>query len=106
MLQIQRFILVWNIFLCVRVYYISHSWSFLLAEKSARLWNTKIPTRKRSEVEYKEISPLERFHIRLLQMSKNYWNPNESSSEEVLLLNNANNFIPSNEIGIGCVILK
>ncbi|QCD84612.1 hypothetical protein DEO72_LG2g4967 [Vigna unguiculata] len=76
------------------------------AEKSERLWSTKIPTKKRSEVVYKEITPLERFHIRLLKMSKNHRNPNETSSEEVLLLNNANNFIPSTEIGIGCVILK
>ncbi|ESW31592.1 hypothetical protein PHAVU_002G250800 [Phaseolus vulgaris] len=78
----------------------------LKVDKSAHLWSTKIPTRKRSEVVYKEITPLERFHIRLLQMSKNYRNPTESPSEEVLLLNNVNNFIPCNEIGIGCVILK
>ncbi|BAT73491.1 hypothetical protein VIGAN_01098000, partial [Vigna angularis var. angularis] len=76
------------------------------AEKSGRLWSTKIPTKKRSEVVYKEITPLERFHIRLLKMSRNHRNTNETSSEEVLLLNNANNFIPSTEIGIGCVILK
>ena len=88
-------------YLCVRLW-----WFLLLAEKSERLWSTKIPTKKRSEVVYKEITPLERFHIRLLKMSKNHRNPNETSSEEVLLLNNANNFIPSTEIGIGCVILK
>ncbi|KOM28714.1 hypothetical protein LR48_Vigan564s002400 [Vigna angularis] len=97
MLQMQRFILSLE---CIFIY-ISDS-----SEKSGRLWSTKIPTKKRSEVVYKEITPLERFHIRLLKMSRNHRNTNETSSEEVLLLNNANNFIPSTEIGIGCVILK
>ncbi|CAJ1938273.1 unnamed protein product [Sphenostylis stenocarpa] len=70
--------------------------------KRARLWSTKIPTRKRSEVVYKDITPMERFHMQLLKMSESH----ESTSEEVLLLNNVNNFIPSDEIGLGCVLLK
>lgn len=57
---------------------------------------------------YKKItlSPMKEFHIQLLQMWENYGNPNESFPEEVLLFNNVNNFIPSNEIGLGGVLLK
>ncbi|RDX95649.1 hypothetical protein CR513_21797, partial [Mucuna pruriens] len=53
--------------------------------KNARLWSPKIPSRKRSRVMYKKITPMKRFQKQLLRMWKNYGNPDES---EVLLFNN------------------
>jgi len=55
-----------------------------------------------------DITSIRRFHEQLLMMWKNDGNSNGSSqeSEEVLLIDNVNNFIPSNEIGLGCILLK
>ncbi|KAL2343147.1 hypothetical protein Fmac_004432 [Flemingia macrophylla] len=78
----------------------------LLGEKNQPLWSSKIPSRKRSQKVCKIITPMKRFGNQLLKMWKNYGNPKEPSPEEVLLFNNLNNFIPSNEIGIGCALLK
>jgi len=39
-------------------------------------------------------------------MSQNEGSPDESSTEDVLLLNDATNFIATNEIGLGGVLLK
>lgn len=49
---------------------------------------------------------LKRFHLLLMKMSENEENPDESSTEEVLLLNDASNFIAADEIGLGGVLLK
>ncbi|RDX57678.1 GATA transcription factor 27, partial [Mucuna pruriens] len=80
--------------------------SYVTGGKNARLWCPMIPSRKRSRVMYKKITPMKRFQKQLLKMWKNYENLDESSPEEVLLFNNVNNFIPSNEIGLGGVLLK
>ncbi|XP_029125405.1 GATA transcription factor 27 [Cajanus cajan] len=69
-------------------------------------WSHKIPSRRRSQVVCKNITPMKRFGKQLHKMWKRYGNLDESSPEEVLLLNNVNNFIPSNEIGLGGVLLK
>ncbi|XP_027348452.1 GATA transcription factor 26-like [Abrus precatorius] len=74
-------------------------------EKDSSLWNPKVPSKKRSRVVYERITPMKRFHKRLLSMWK-HGKPNESSPEEVLLYHNVNNFIPSGEIGLGAVLLK
>ncbi|TKY60177.1 hypothetical protein E2542_SST17272 [Spatholobus suberectus] len=80
--------------------------SYVTRGKDAHSWSPKIPSRKRSRVVHKKITPMKRFQKQLIDMWKNYGNPNESSPEEVLLFNNVNNFIPSNEIGLGGVLLK
>ncbi|KAG5029612.1 hypothetical protein JHK87_013126 [Glycine soja] len=74
--------------------------------KGRYLWSPKIPTRKRSPLVRKKITPMKRFYMQLQNMWEDYGNSNESSSEEVLIFNNVNNFIPSNEIGLGCIPLK
>ncbi|KAK7399665.1 hypothetical protein VNO78_10853 [Psophocarpus tetragonolobus] len=74
--------------------------------KYRRLWNPKIPSRRRSPVVYKKMTPMKRFQIQLLKMWKIYGNQDESSTQVVLLSNNVNNFIPSDEIGLGCALLK
>lgn len=48
---------------------------------------------------------MEKFQKQLLSL----WNcnqTNESSPEETLLIDNVNSFIPRNEIGLGCILLK
>uniref|UniRef100_K7KQQ3 GATA-type domain-containing protein n=1 Tax=Glycine max TaxID=3847 RepID=K7KQQ3_SOYBN len=74
--------------------------------KGRYLCSPKIPTRKRSPLVRKKITPMKRFYMQLQNMWEDYGNSNESSSEEVLIFNNVNNFIPSNEIGLGCIPLK
>jgi len=52
------------------------------------------------------MTPMEKFQKELLDELKNHEIPDESSPEEALLFENVNNFIPSNEIGLGAVLLK
>ncbi|QCD84611.1 hypothetical protein DEO72_LG2g4966 [Vigna unguiculata] len=73
--------------------------------KRTRSWSREIPRKKRS-VMLREKMTLKRFHILLLKMSENEGNLDESSTEDVLLLNDASNFIATNEIGLGGVLLK
>ncbi|KAG2410398.1 hypothetical protein LR48_Vigan564s002700 [Vigna angularis] len=73
--------------------------------KRRRSWSREIPRKKRSVMLRKKMI-LKRFHILLKKMSENEGNPDESSTEEVLLLNDASNFIATNEIGLGGVLLK
>ncbi|KAK7247323.1 hypothetical protein RIF29_42204 [Crotalaria pallida] len=75
-----------------------------LGNDTGDLWDFKIPSRKRSRVVYEKITPMERFHKQLQNMLIEM-RANEASPEEDVLLYNTNNFIPSNEIGIGCSIL-
>jgi len=49
---------------------------------------------------------MEKFQQELIDELKNHEIPDESSLEEALLFENMNNFIPSNEIGLGAVLLK
>ncbi|OIW00570.1 hypothetical protein TanjilG_24300 [Lupinus angustifolius] len=70
------------------------------------LLNFKIPTRKRSRMVLKNMTPMEMFQKQLLLLSKCDMEQNESYEEEVLLSNNGNNFIPNNEIGLGAILLK
>lgn len=49
---------------------------------------------------------MEKFHDKLLNELKYEDILHESSLEEVLLFENVNNFIPSNEIGVGAILLK
>ncbi|KAG5015531.1 hypothetical protein JHK85_021667 [Glycine max] len=76
--------------------------------KNPCLWYPNAPSRKRTRVVQMDITSIRRFHEQLLMMWKNDGNSNGSSqeSEEVLLIDNVNNFIPSNEIGLGCILLK
>ena len=73
--------------------------------KRTRSWSREIPRKKRSVMLRKKMT-LKRFHILLLKMSQNEGSPDESSTEDVLLLNDATNFIATNEIGLGGVLLK
>jgi len=79
---------------------------FLLDERRRSLssWSREIPRKKRSMVLRKKII-LKRFHILLMKKSENEGNPDESSTEEVLL-NDTSSFIATNEIGLGGVLLE
>ncbi|KHN10480.1 hypothetical protein glysoja_035360 [Glycine soja] len=61
----------------------------------------KIPSRKRSSVVYKPMTPMEKFQKQLLSLYRS-----ERQPEESLLVDNVNNFIPENEIGLGAILLK
>ncbi|KAK7359074.1 hypothetical protein VNO77_01020 [Canavalia gladiata] len=74
--------------------------------KDPHLWQNKIPSKKRSWMVCKEITPMKRFQTQLLSMWKHHRKPNESSSKDILVFDNVNSFIPSNEIGLGAVSLK
>ncbi|KAI5391429.1 uncharacterized protein LOC127104653 [Lathyrus oleraceus] len=72
----------------------------------------KIPTKKRSPVDYvrlthTRLTPMEKFQKQLLDEWNEQVKLSESSSEEdILLFDNKNNFIADNEIGLGCILLK
>ncbi|CAJ1963617.1 unnamed protein product [Sphenostylis stenocarpa] len=76
-----------------------------LVDRDTNFWNNT-PTRKRSRVEYRQMTPMEMFHKQLLSLCRSEKQPNESSPEEDILVYNVNHFIPSNEIGLGVVLLK
>nr|XP_027192451.1 GATA transcription factor 26-like [Cicer arietinum] len=71
---------------------------------NTNLWSTKIPSKKRSPV--KRVPPMEKFHKQLLRLWESEKQHNDSSLDNILLFENINNFIPKNEIGIGCILLK
>ncbi|XP_061365770.1 uncharacterized protein LOC133309048 [Gastrolobium bilobum] len=75
-------------------------------KKNPSLWNFKIPTKKRSRVVYKQMTQMEMFQKQLLNLWRYHWKQNESSPEDDLSFHNVNNFIPSNEIGHGCIRLE
>ncbi|KAK7412079.1 hypothetical protein VNO78_03526 [Psophocarpus tetragonolobus] len=61
----------------------------------------KISTKKRSPVMYRRMTSIERFQKQLVSLYRS-----EKKNEESLLVDNMNNFIPSNEIGLGVILLK
>ncbi|MCI24406.1 GATA transcription factor 26-like [Trifolium medium] len=67
---------------------------------------SEIPSKKRSLRVVRKMTPMQKFHAQLLNELKHQEIKDESSSEEVLLFDNVNNFIPPNEIGLGAVLLK
>ncbi|XP_073226076.1 uncharacterized protein [Cicer arietinum] len=78
-----------------------------LGESSSSLWASTIPSKKRTRRGvYKRLTPMERFQKQLLDELKLQGIPNEPSPEEVLLFQNVNSFIPSNEIGLGGILLE
>ncbi|CAJ2677191.1 unnamed protein product [Trifolium pratense] len=70
------------------------------------LLKSEIPSKKRSLRVVRKLKPMQKFHAQLLNELKNQEIKGESSSEEALLFDNVNNFIPPNEIGLGAVLLK
>ncbi|KAI5384636.1 GATA transcription factor 26 [Lathyrus oleraceus] len=76
-------------------------------EKHLNPLKSRTPSKKHSlRIVNKRKTPMEKFHKQLLKELKYENIPNESSPEEALLFENVNNFIPSNEIGVGVVLLK
>ncbi|QCD76486.1 hypothetical protein DEO72_LG1g105 [Vigna unguiculata] len=69
-------------------------------------FGNNIPTRKRSRVVYRQMTALEEFEKQLLSLYRSEKQPNERSTEEDILLDNVNEFIPSTEIGLGVVLLR
>ncbi|XP_017434864.1 GATA transcription factor 26 [Vigna angularis] len=69
-------------------------------------FGNNVPTRKRSKVVYREMTPLEEFRKQLLSLYRSEKQPKERSPEEDILLDNVNGFIPSSEIGLGVVLLR
>jgi hypothetical protein len=65
---------------------------------NTNLRNTEIPQRT--------LTPMEEFQKDLLNMWESQKHSKESSEDNILLYDNVNNFIPSNEIGLGCTLLK
>jgi len=57
-------------------------------------------------VVYREMMPLEKFQKQLLSLYRSEKQPNETSPEEDMLVDNVNSFIPSTEIGLGTVLLR
>ncbi|KAL2342167.1 hypothetical protein Fmac_010107 [Flemingia macrophylla] len=72
---------------------------------SARDFGDKVPSRKRSMVVYREMTAMEKFQKQLLRLYECQRKPNESASEESLLVNNVTNFIPNDEIGLGAMLI-
>ncbi|KAG5025859.1 hypothetical protein JHK86_021773 [Glycine max] len=65
---------------------------------------------KRSRVVYKQMTPMDKFHKQLLRLYQWERQSNNESSlkleEESVLVDNVNNFIPTNEIGLGVILLN
>lgn len=49
---------------------------------------------------------MEEFKLELRSLWESEKESNESSPDDILLFDNMNNCIPSNEIGLGCTLLK
>ncbi|PNY02908.1 GATA transcription factor [Trifolium pratense] len=78
----------------------------MVRENASDLLKSEIPSKKRSLRVVRKLKPMQKFHAQLLNELKNQEIKGESSSEEALLFDNVNNFIPPNEIGLGAVLLK
>lgn len=93
-------------------YFLIISTLFFSGEKNTNLWNIKIPQKKRSFVEGHPSSetstpietptPMDEFPQKLLNLYEYEKEENESSPD----YDKMNNFIPSDEIGLGCIPLK
>jgi hypothetical protein len=75
---------------------------------NTNLWNTEIPQRKHSSVkrERETLTPMEEFQKELLCIHESEKQSIESSPDNILLYYNVNNFISSNETGLGCTRLN
>ncbi|CAJ2644693.1 unnamed protein product [Trifolium pratense] len=79
---------------------------------NTNLRNTEIPQSKHSYVKRKKkkkkkkLTPIEKFQKELLNLYESQKHSKESSRDNILLDDNMNNFIPNNEIGLGCSLLK
>lgn len=103
-------------------YFFYHQYLIFSGGKNTNLWNVKIPQKKRSFVErhsstvmqtpiemttpIQTPTPMDEFPQKLLSLYESEKEENESSPDDILLFEKMNNFIPSNEIGLGCIRLK
>ncbi|KAL7235838.1 hypothetical protein ACSBR1_019179 [Camellia fascicularis] len=68
-------------------------------------WNSRIPRRKRSVLNQRVLSPVERLHKQLYHtLQEPEFSNLASEQEDVLIFQNSQN--SSAEIGLGCVLLK
>ncbi|KAK7302454.1 hypothetical protein RJT34_13344 [Clitoria ternatea] len=72
---------------------------------NSNLWKYKIPSKKRSLVVYRTMTATDRLQKQLVSLLRCERLPN-NDEENLLLDNNMNNFIPTNEIGLGAILLK
>jgi len=52
------------------------------------------------------LTPMDEFQKKFLNLWESEKEENKSSADNILLFDKMNNFIPSNEIGLGCTRLK
>jgi hypothetical protein len=52
------------------------------------------------------MTPMEKFQKQLFDEWTKLGRPSSSSPNDVLIFDNVNNFIPSNEVGLGAMLLK
>ena len=78
--------------------------------KNTNLWNVKIPQKKRSFVGRHQptvmSTPIEMPTPMETLTPTDEKEENGSSPDDILLYDKINNFIPSNEIGLGCIRLQ
>jgi hypothetical protein len=75
---------------------------------NTNLWNNEISQKKHSfgRRERETLTPMEEFQKELLNIYESEKQSKEPSPEDILLYDNVNNFIPSDEIGLGCTLFK
>ncbi|KAK2384501.1 GATA transcription factor [Trifolium repens] len=66
--------------------------------------DTTTRAEKHSEIE--NMTPMEKFQKQLFDEWTKLGRPSSSSPNDVLIFDNVNNFIPSNEVGLGAMLLK
>ncbi|MCI04029.1 GATA transcription factor 26-like, partial [Trifolium medium] len=52
------------------------------------------------------MTPIEKFQKQLFDEWTRLGRPSSSSPNDVLIFQNVNNFVPSNEVGLGAILLK
>jgi hypothetical protein len=75
---------------------------------NTKLWNNEISQKKYSfgRREMETLTPMEEFQKALLSLYESEKQSKELSPDDILLYDNVNNFIPSNEIGLRCSLLN
>jgi hypothetical protein len=75
---------------------------------NTKLWNNEISQKKYSfgRREMETLTPMEEFQKTLLSLYESEKQSKELSPDDILLYDNVINFIPSNEIGLGCSLLN
>jgi hypothetical protein len=75
---------------------------------NTKLWNNEISQKKYSfgRREMETLTPMEEFQKALLSLYESEKQSKELSPDDILLYDNVNNFIPNNEIGLGCTLLN